>query len=68
MDFRVGNPHVFTVYEARSELEGDLYRAYDERLRELMLNAAETALKGDFSKEAEAIRSALQAIEVHQVW
>lgn len=60
--------HTFTLYEANNELEGELYGAYYRRLKELMLDAANSCKQGEYANEALAIEAALQTIEVHRIW
>ena len=60
--------HTFTIYESRGEVEDDLYIAYYEELKRLMISAAETLIGGEFESEAQQILNALEAIDISRIW
>ena len=60
--------HTFTIYESQGEVEDDLYIAYYEELKQLMINAAESLIDGEFEAEAKRALSALEAINISRIW
>ena len=60
--------HTFTIYESRGEVEDDLYMAYYEELKQLMIGAAESLMGGEFEEEAKRVLSVLKAVEVSRIW
>lgn len=60
--------HTFTLYKSRSELDDDLYGAYHEKLKQLMVEAAKGLLNSDFKQEAQRLLDALSGITVQRIW
>jgi hypothetical protein len=60
--------HTFTIYESRTELDDELYHAYYEKLKSLMLHAAEAFESSAYSDEAKRIINALRKVEIRRVW
>jgi len=60
--------HTFTLFEARTDLDGDLYQAYYEKLLQRMKEAASNALESDCKGEAQRVLSALGTIKIRHIW
>jgi hypothetical protein len=60
--------NTFTIYQALSELDGDLWTAYYEKLKSLMLDAAQKLDDCEFAAQAQQIASSLAAIKVRRIW
>lgn len=60
--------HTFTIYESSGEVEDDLYIAYYKELKQLMINAAESLIGGEFESEAKQILSVLEAVDISKIW
>jgi hypothetical protein len=60
--------HTFTIYESRTELDDELYLAYYEKLKKLMIEAAKACRNTKYSEIAERIEEALSKVEVRRIW
>lgn len=60
--------HTFTIFSSRCELEDDLKEAYLNRLRELMLQAAQSCRAGDQADLAIRVERMLESIEIRRIW
>lgn len=60
--------HTFTIYESQSKLDDDLYMAYYEKLKGLMIKATKSLLNSEFNTEAERVLQSLESVEVSRVW
>lgn len=60
--------HTFLITSSRGEVEDELMEAYLSRLKELMLNAAQSSGGGEHNELAKRAEEALAAIEVRRVW
>jgi len=60
--------HTFTLFESRSEIDDDLYTAYYEKLRELMVNAVKPLLDSEYSVEAKRVTDVLAAVSIQRIW
>jgi hypothetical protein len=60
--------HTLTLFNAPSELEGVLYTAYYEKLKQLMQKAAQAMLATDCGREAQKILDALDTTRIGRVW
>jgi len=59
--------HTFTAFEAKDELHDELYTAYYNRLKELILEAIQPYLNSDYSLEAKKTFDALSNIKVRTI-
>ena len=60
--------HTFTIYRSSGEVEDDLYMAYYEKLKQLMIGKAESLLGGEYEAEAKQGISALKTVEISRIW
>ena len=60
--------NTFTVFEARDDLDNELYIAYYSRMKELMLQSVEPYLNTKFAEEAKKIKKKLSDIEISVIW
>ncbi len=60
--------HTFTIYESRSELDDDLYMAYYEKLKALMIKSTRSVLNSEFDAEAQRVLQSLESVEVSRIW
>lgn len=60
--------HTFTIYESRTELDDELYIAYYEKLKTLMLEAARTCKQTQYKELAAKIEDILGKIEIRRIW
>jgi len=60
--------HTFTLYESRSELDDDLYGAFHEKLKQLMIEAAKELENSEFKQETQCILAALSRITIQRIW
>ncbi len=60
--------HTFTIFESRSELEDELYVAYYEKLKSLMIDAARSCRHTKFGEIASKIEEALNKVEIKRIW
>ena len=59
--------HTFTIYESRSELDDELYQAYYEKLKSLMLQAAEACESSKYRDEARRIKNVLEKTQIRRI-
>ncbi|RBP49349.1 hypothetical protein [Arenicella xantha] len=60
--------HTFTIYESTTDLDDQLYIAYYEKLRALMIEAAIACKSTGFSEAASKIEEALMKTEIRRIW
>lgn len=60
--------HTFTIYEATDELEDDMYTAYYERLKQLMIEAVEPLVGTELDAEAKRVLNVLSQTNVTRIW
>lgn len=60
--------NTFTIYHSHGELEDDLWTAYYEKLKSLMLQAALGLRDSEFGEQAHQIVTALEATRVQRIW
>jgi hypothetical protein len=60
--------HTFTMFESRGELEDDLYGAYYEKLKALMVEAAQQALTSEYREQARRVLDALNNVQIRRIW
>lgn len=60
--------HTFTIYESRTELDDELYLAFYEKLKSLMLDAARACKNTEYGEIAARIEAALNKVEVRRIW
>lgn len=60
--------HTFTIYESRTELDDELYLAFYEKLKSLMLDAARVCKNTEHKDIAIRIEDALNKVEVRRIW
>jgi len=60
--------HTFTLFESRGELDDDLYTAYYEKLRELMVKALKPLVESEYSTEAKRVIAALDSVSIKRIW
>ncbi len=59
--------HTFTICESRTELDDELYQAYYEKLKSLILQAAKACEDSQYSAEAKRIKEVLEKTEIGRV-
>lgn len=60
--------HTFTIYESRTELDDELYLAYYEKLKSMMLEAARACKQTKYKDLAVVIEDKLNKIEIRRMW
>lgn len=60
--------HTFTIYESRTELDDELYLAFYEKLKSLMLDAARACKNTEYQDIAIRIENALKKLEIRRIW
>lgn len=60
--------HTFTIFESRTELDDELYLAFYEKLKSLMIDAARACKKSEYKNVAIRIENALKRVEVTRIW
>lgn len=60
--------HTFTLFESRDELDDQLYTAYYEKLRELMVKALKPLVESEYSAEAKQVITALDSTSIKRIW
>lgn len=60
--------HTFTIFESRTELDDELYLAYYEKLKTLMLEAARACKQTKYSDLATRIEVVLSKVEIRRIW
>ena len=60
--------HTFTMFESDSELEDELYLAYYDKMKQLMLDAAKSLKQTQYSELASKIEDAVNNIEIRKIW
>ncbi|MCB2200368.1 hypothetical protein KQI63_13250 [bacterium] len=60
--------NTFTIFESNSEEEDDLYLAYYNKLRNLMIDAANKELDTEHKVMADKLIAKLMAIDVRRIW
>ncbi len=63
----LGN-HTFTIFEARNEVEDELYLAYYEKLKALMLDAARSCRETKYGDLAKAVENEVNKVKVRRIW
>ncbi len=60
--------HTFTIFESQSEVDDDLYMAYYEKLKDLMIQAVKTLLGSEFDLQAKQALSSIEEVEISRIW
>jgi hypothetical protein len=60
--------NTFTIFESRGEVEDELYIAYYDRLRQLMLQAAESLKSTKYAATATQIAEAVRKVKIKRIW
>ncbi len=60
--------HSFTLFESTNEVEDDLYSAYYEKLRELILKAVRPFFCSEYGVEAKKVHDAVISVEIKRIW
>jgi hypothetical protein len=60
--------HTFTIYESRAEIDDELYLAFYEKLKSLMLDAAKSCKNSEYKDIAARIEDVLNKVEVRRIW
>ncbi len=60
--------HTFTIYESRAELDDELYQAYYEKLKSLMIEAAKACENTMYGDKAKRIKEVLEKTEIRRIW
>ena len=60
--------HIFTIFESSGEVEDDLYQAYYEKLKDLMISAATPLLSSEFNVQAKETIDTLNQVKVSRIW
>ena len=60
--------HTFTIFDSSSELENKLYLAQHEKLKTLMIDAAESCMQTQYRSLASKIKDAVSNIKIDSVW
>ncbi|MEM1173291.1 MAG: hypothetical protein AAGI27_00640 [Pseudomonadota bacterium] len=60
--------HTFTIFSSSGELEDKLMKAYLNRLRELMVQAAESCRDSDQADLAIRVVDVLESVQIRRIW
>ena len=60
--------HTFTIFESGSELDDELYLAYYEKFKMLMIDAAESCKRTQYGDLALKIKDAVSNVEIRRIW
>ena len=60
--------HTFTIFDSRSELEDKLYLAQHEKLKMLMIDAAESCMQTQYGSLASKIKDTVSNIKIDSTW